>query len=473
MKNKSDAANYRPVALTSVPCKVLESLIRTKLVQHIEKNKLFSDHQHGFMKNRSCLTNLLETFEEWTSALDAGYGLDVLYLDYQKAFDTVPHQRLMVKLKWYGVDKSLLRWISEFVGRREMRVVVGGVGLYWGPVSSGIPQGSILGPLLFVLYVNELPSLMKSRVKLFADDTKLWRSIKSNQDAQLLQDDVSTLIEWSGDWLLKLSIDKCKKLSVGNTPFSEYYIEEGSIRTTIQAVREEKDLGIFVSEDLKWSLQCGKVASKAMMALGLIKRTFPCLNKELFLTLYSTYVRPHMEFCVQAWSPYLQKDIATLERIQRRATKLVKCISKLSYQDRLRYLGLYSLERRRKRGDLIETFKILSKIDDTDPDLFFELSRTTHLRGHSMKLFKKRDHPLQLEGIFSVNGLSTTGMVYRRRLSRRPLWTPSKDVWTSTWTAGDMGNKSCRLNSAHQHMMMMMMKQTQSSKAPSQDDYSI
>ena len=209
---------------------------------------------------------------------------------------------------------------------------MGGVGSHWGPVSSGIPQGSILGPLLFVLYVNELPSLMKSRVKLFADDTKLWRSIKSNQDAQLLQDDVSTLIEWSGDWLLKLSIDKCKKLSVGNTPYSEYYIEEGSNRTTIQAVREEKDLGIFVSEDLKWSLQCGKAASKAMMALGLIKRTFPCLNKELFLTLYSTYVRPHMEFCVQAWSPYLQKDIATLERVQRRATTLVKCISKFSYR---------------------------------------------------------------------------------------------------------------------------------------------
>ena len=121
------------------------------MVQHIEKNKLFSDHQHGFMKNRSCLTNLLETFEEWTSALDAGYGLDVLYLDYQKTFDTVPYQRLMVKLKWYGVDKSLLRWISEFVGQREMRVVVGGVGSHRGPASSGIPQGSILGPLLLVL----------------------------------------------------------------------------------------------------------------------------------------------------------------------------------------------------------------------------------------------------------------------------------------------------------------------------------
>jgi len=337
---------------------------------------------------------------------------------------------LMVKLKWYGVDKSLLRWISEFVGRREMRVVVGGVGSHWGPVSSGIPQGSILGPLLFVLYVNELPSLMKSRVKLFADDTKLWRSIKNNQDAQLLQDDVSTLIEWSGDWLLKLNIDKCKKLSVGNTPYSEYYIEEGSIKTIIQAVREEKDLGIFVSEDLKWSLQCGKAASKAMMALGLIKRTFPCLNKELFLTLYSTYVRPHMEFCVQAWSPYLQKDIATLERVQRRATKLVKRISKLSYQDRLRYLGLYSLERRRKRGDLIETFKILSKLDDTDPDLFFERSRTTHLRGHSMKLFKKRSTTTARRNFFSQrvvddwNGLpeevvgATSVDSFKRRLDK-------------------------------------------------------
>ena len=189
-------------------------------------------------------------------------------------------------------------------------------------------------------------------------------------------------------------------------------------------------MGIFVSEDLKWSLQCGKAASKAMMALGLIKRTFPCLNKELFLTLYSTYVRPHMEFCVQAWSPYLQKDIATLERVQRRATKLVKCISKLSYQDRLRYLGLYSLERRRKRGDLIETFKILSKLDDTDPDLFFERSRTTHLRGHSMKLFKKRSSTTARRNFFSQrvvddwNGLpeevveATSVDSFKRRLDK-------------------------------------------------------
>ena len=147
--------------------------------------------------------------------LEEGYGLDVLYLDYQKAFDTVPHRRLMVKLKWYGVGESLLNWISEFVSLREMRVVVGGAGSQWEPVLSGIPQGSILGPLFFVLYVNELPKLVTSRVKLFADDTKLWRVIKNNDDVQQLQDDVSKLNKWTDEWLLKLNFEKCKKMSVG------------------------------------------------------------------------------------------------------------------------------------------------------------------------------------------------------------------------------------------------------------------
>src|SRR5664279_6054594 len=319
------------------------------------------------MKNRSCLTNLLETFEEWTSALEDGYGLDVLYLDYQKAFDTVPHRRLMVKLKWYGVGESLLNWISEFVRLREMRVVVGGAGSQWEPVLSG----SILGPLFFVLYVNELPKLVTSRFKHFADDTKLWRVIKSNDDVQKLQDDVSKLNKWTDEWLLKLNFEKCKKMSVGTTPDNEYNVGDGANRRKIEVVKEEKDLGIFVTEDLKWNVQCSKAASKAMMILGMIRRTFKQLNKELFLTLYGTYVRPHMEFCVQAWSPYYQKDIAILERVQQRATEMVKCIRKLSYQDRLKYLGLFSLERRQRRGDLIETFKILKQFDNVNPCLLY------------------------------------------------------------------------------------------------------
>ena len=209
-----------------------------------------------------------------------------------------------------------------------------------------------------------------------------------------LQDDLDKLSGWSADWLLKFNVDKCKKMSVGTGSTYEYHVNDGIRRKALQSVDEEKDLGIVVTSDLKWDRQCSAAASKANMALGLIKRTFPYLNKEIFLALYGVYVRPHLEYCVQVWSPYYRKDINTLERVQRRATKLVNHIRNWTYEDRLHYLGLFSLERRRKRGDLIETFKILKNIDDTDSDMFFQKANTTNLRGHSLKIFKQRSTKL-------------------------------------------------------------------------------
>ena len=142
-----EVGNYRPVALTSVPYKLLETVIKNRVVKHIEENELFTRHQHGFTRNRSCLTNLLETLEDWTSSLENGHGLDVLYLDYQKAFDTVPHQRLIEKLKWYGVTGSLWNWIRDFLSGRIMRVVIDGKSSEW---NCGVPQVSVLGPLLYL-----------------------------------------------------------------------------------------------------------------------------------------------------------------------------------------------------------------------------------------------------------------------------------------------------------------------------------
>ena len=386
--SKSKASNYRPVSLTSVPCKVMESLVRDAVLDHVNINNLLSAEQHGFTSGRSCLTNLLVTLEEITKYLDEGLGVDVIYLDYSKAFDTVPHKRLISKLTAYGINGKVIKWIQEFLSNRRQQVGVRGELSSWAEVISGVPQGSVLGPILFVLYINNLPDIVTSTAKLFADDTKLYNQVTNNnsEGSDQIQEDLKKLEKWSDTWLLRFNASKCKCMHMGHDNPNRCYTLNGE---TITAVDEEKDLGVHLSSDCKPSLQCTKAAGKAMQSLRIIKRTFNYIDKEGFAILYRAYIRPHLEYCVQAWCPYLQKDIKCLERVQRRATKLVSCLREKSYEERLEELNLYPLEVRRVRGDIIEVFKILNGLEDIDASELFTMSDMT-TRGHNMKIFKKR-----------------------------------------------------------------------------------
>lgn len=389
--NKTDPANYRPISLTSVVCKVMETLIKDKMVEHLESNRVLSEKQHGFTRGRSCLTNLLEAFNEWTQALDEGYGLEVVYLDYRKAFDTVPHKRLIDKIRNYGITGNILRWIEDFLRGRKTRVKVNGNYSEWLEVWSGVPQGSVLGPLLFLLFVNDLPDWIKSSIRMFADDTKMWRVIKTEEDRDILQCDIDKLMEWSDNWLLKFNQAKCKVMYIGEDIKKEYTLRNESGSHSLMETVEERDLGIIVTNDLKTSTQCSTAASRGMSMMGLVKRNFKNLDAECFLLLYKTYIRPRLEYCVQVWSPHLKKDIQLLERVQRRSTKLVRGFSKLSYQQRLVKLGLTTLEKRRERGDLIEAYKILTGKENIDSRQFFHPASKDHvLRGHTLKLFQQR-----------------------------------------------------------------------------------
>ena len=165
----------------------MESIIKENITGFLDQNNVVSTGQHGFVKDRSCLTNLLESLEQWTLALDNGYGVDVLYLDYRKAFDSVPHKRLIYKLSSVGLHGKLLSWLSFFLSNRIMRVGVRGSYSTWFQMISGVPQGSVLGPILFLLYVNDLPNWIKCSMRMFADDTKIWNIIKSDSDCSTLQ----------------------------------------------------------------------------------------------------------------------------------------------------------------------------------------------------------------------------------------------------------------------------------------------
>jgi Reverse transcriptase (RNA-dependent DNA polymerase) len=222
---RADPGNYRPVSLTSVSCRVMESVIKDQIVRHLEKNGLINKSQHGFMAGRSCTTNLLVFLEKVTAELDRGEPVDVIYLDFAKAFDTVPHERLKRKLKANGIGGGLLKWIAAWLKGRKQRVVLNGQESTWEDVLSGVPQSSVLGPLLFLLFINDLDgavSLSEILLK-FADDTKLARTVKNEEDRQQLQAALDGLVNWSKKWGMAFNVKKCKVMHVGrNTIRSDY-----------------------------------------------------------------------------------------------------------------------------------------------------------------------------------------------------------------------------------------------------------
>jgi len=309
---------------------------------------------------------VLETLEAWTGILDDGFGIDVIYLDYRKAFDTVPHSRLISNLQVRGIYGQLLQWIEAFLVGRSMRVMVSGSSSSWVKVSSGVPQGSVLGPILFLVFVNDLPDWVKSSFKMFANDSKLWATISNTTDRKTLQEDLNRLKCWSEKWLLRFNPEKCKVMHVGHSVPTEYTLQKKDQTFKQAEVEEEKDLGIYITNDFKIAKQCKEAAKKAMNVLRTVRRHFPRIHEPTFLILYKAYVRPHFKYCIQAWSPYFKKDTECLEQVQRRATKLINGFKNL------KRLKLTTLEKRRLRRDLTETFKIITGREKIDKHEFFE-----------------------------------------------------------------------------------------------------
>ena len=382
--DRHKASNYRPVTLTSVLCRTMERIIKQQVMEFLIDNNTLSKDQHGFLNRRSCLSNLLVSLEEITALYDEGYPIDEIFLDLSKAFDKVPHQRLLYKIRNIGITGDLHKWIESFLTNRRQRVRINGIFSDWCNVKSGVPQGSVLGPILFILYINDLPDAIKSSCKIFADDTKLIQAIRDLKSIEHLQQDLEALQNWSKTWKLEFNASKCKVLHIGKkNPLASYSMNEKELTS----VKEEKDLGCIMRADLKQSSNIKHHISKANRLLGMIRRTFTYLPKESFLLLYKTYVRPRVEYCQQAFYPYLKKDCREIEKVQRRATKLVKDIADLPYEERLKKLGLFSLKYRRDRADMLTTFKLINGYIDIDTDKLFTLAPSrTNRHGNSLKL---------------------------------------------------------------------------------------
>jgi hypothetical protein len=312
--------------------------------------------------------------------------VDVLYFDFSKAFDRVPGRRLLHKLDHFGIRGPLLRWIAAFLTDRRMSVRVGLSHSQERVVSSGVPQGSVLGPILFLIYVSDLPCYLRSNHAFYADDTKIFGNPLTHHD--VLQRDICSLERWCAEWLIPLNPSKCSVLHIGrNNPHRDYRIGVGQ---TLMHVDRQLDLGVLVNSTLSWSDHIASVVKRANSVHYLMNRAFQRPHKGLFNRLYTSYIRPLLEYAVVVWSPYLQRDIALLERVQRRATRGVVGLSGLSYPDRLSELGLLPLVERRERGDLIQTFRILRDGFSLDMRPMFALNIDERLRGHQMKLSREK-----------------------------------------------------------------------------------
>lgn len=385
--SRDKAENYRPISLTSIIGKIFESIIKDSIARFLKENNLIRDSQHGFTSERSCLTNLLDFIENVTRELDNGNCVDVLYLDFAKAFDKVPHKRLLSKLEAHGITGNILRWVDSWLSNRRQKVSVEGELSEWAAVKSGVPQGSVLGPLLFLIYINDIDQDIVSKFSKFADDSKVAKIVNNLDDAEILRNDIVKLQNWTLDWQMEFNSEKCKVMHIGRKSLNSEYALNNTI---LKSTEEERDLGVLVDKSFKFSEHCNKVANSANAVIGMIKRTITCRKKDIMVKLYKALVRPKLEYCVQAWCPYLKKDIDKLEKVQARATRLIYDCRKLNYENRLQYTGLISLSERRVRGDLIEVFKMLKGFSAVNYSKLFKLSGNNRTRGHCYKLVKTR-----------------------------------------------------------------------------------
>ena len=358
--DRSLACNYRPVSLTCVPCKLLEHIVCSNIMAHLDEYKLLSDRQHAFRKGHSCETQLTTVINDWAKILDNRGQVDTFILDFEKAFDTPPHELLKSKLFGYGIGGKTLKWIDSFLCFRQQRVVVNGVKSDWAPVLSGVPQGTVLGPLLFSLYINDISSDIESEIRLFADDCVCYREIKDEKDTMKLQRDIDRLGSWARKWGMRFQPVKCNMMQLTRKRIKKIHASYTLEGTNLENVESIKYLGVTITSDLRWNTHVSNVCTKANRTLGFLRRNLHSCPQEVKEAAYKGLVRPVLDYDSSVWDPpgvVLQEE---LESVQKRAARFVT--GNYDYETGsmtgiLGQLKWESLKKRRKDNRLILLYK--------------------------------------------------------------------------------------------------------------------
>ena len=414
--SKANPENYRPISLTSHLIKIFERVLRIKIVTFLEENNIICRNQHGFRKGRSCLTQLLNHIDKILKNLLNNNDTDAIYLDYSKAFDKVDHRILLQKIKSYGIQGKLHNWLSNYLEDRMQKVIINGKKSFPAQVISGVPQGTVLGPILFLIYINDLNKCIEhSFLSSFADDTRIMKEIKNVTDIQQLQSDLNSSIKWSKANNMKLHTNKFEYLChatrssklLRELPFTEQFYEystnDGNTITPTLMVR---DLGINIVPELSWSPHINIICDSARKVAGWCLSVFSDRSINTMLILYKSLVRSKVEYLCPLWDPEKMEDIVTLERIQRSFTSRITSIAHLDYYERLKKLKLMSLQRRRERYTIIMVYKILHNVCPNDIGLEFIHSERRGIQAKIPKMTKeaKMKNQSLYDASFAVRG---------------------------------------------------------------------
>lgn len=381
-------SSYRPISLLCTSAKLLEHIIAKHISVFIEKHHIINVEQHGFRRGLSTTTQLLETVHDLASALDRQNQIDMIFLDFEKAFDRVSHKKLLLKLKPIFKNNRLLAWIEAYLSYRYQVVCIDAVLSSFAAVESGIPQGSVLGPLLFLVFINDISTDIPVKIKLFADDCIIYHAITTSYDQATLNLSLAKLQTWCSTWQMTINTKKTVAMTITRKkePLTfQYHIGDHYLAT----VSSFKYLGVIITPDLSWNQHIDYVKNKAMRKLGYLRRTIGKSPPEIKLLAYKTYIRPLLEYAATVWDPYTLTNIAKLENIQRKSVRFIyNCYSwRTSPTCLLQTAELETLQIRRYRERLKFYYLLYHDKTGIDKNRYIQAANARTTRSfHSKKV---------------------------------------------------------------------------------------